>query len=91
MDELERKVARAAIQAPPAESPNQLAANIAHSIEADAATVGSLLTSLCNHQVLIRQSSQAGNLSQDERDKHLVKLYYEKGPQLSAYMTSLVE
>jgi hypothetical protein len=68
MDELEPKAAKAAIEAPPAESPGQLAANIAHTIDVDAVTVESLLSSLCSRQILIRSSAHAGNLAAGERD-----------------------
>jgi hypothetical protein len=88
MDERDRKVARAAIEAPPAESPAQLAANIAHTIDADARTVESLLGSLCSRQILTMSSAHAGNLAAGERDSALVKIYYEKGPQWRAYLTS---
>jgi hypothetical protein len=87
MDELERKVAKAAIEAPPAENPAQLAATIAHAINADAATVQSLLVSLCSRQILTRSSAHAGNLAAGERGSALVKLYYEKGPQWRTYLS----
>ena len=90
MDELERKVAKAAIEAPPAESPEHLAANIAHTINTDTATVESLLGSLCSRQILIRSSAHAGNLAAGERDLRLVKVYYEKGPQWRAYLTPTI-
>lgn len=88
MDELERRVARAANDAPPAENPAQLAANIGHTIDADAVTVESLLASLCSRRILIRSSTHAGNLATGERDHSLVKIYYEKGPQWRTCMTS---
>ena len=51
MEELERKVAKAAIEAPPAENPEKLAANIAHAVNADVVKVELLLASMCSRQI----------------------------------------
>jgi len=88
MDEFERKVAKAAIEAAPAENPAELSAHIAHAVDTDAVTVESLLGSLCSRQILMRSSAHAGNLAAGERGSTLVKIYYEKGPQWRTYMTS---
>ena len=88
MDELERRIARAAIEAPPAESPEKLATAIAHAVDVDPAKVEMLVESLCDREVLVVNSAHAGNLAAGELDSTLVKIYFDKGPRWHSYMIS---
>jgi hypothetical protein len=87
MDELERKIARAAIEAPPAANGAQVAARVAQTIGVNALTVELLLNSLCARQILTLRSAHAGNLAEGQRYPTLVKVFYEKGPHWRTYLT----